>query len=221
MNASGEPITTCPVCRYDLTGLPKNHTCPECGFEYDESMRIWIAPKLGWILTVISLMPQVLFLGMFVYFGTKVRIPAYVYALVCFGALLVPCLLLVLTILDRRRRSFMVVSNKGLHLGDVRKLEFTPWNELTVPPPSESWLRRPIESAPLSRKQRFQSWLSLRVLTRDLGGFNFHRTIFKKGAWQKPLRLQFGSCNAKTRRAAYDDLYKRWLRASIADSLKT
>lgn len=37
----GEPITHCPICRYDLPGLPPNHRCPECGFEYDESMRIW------------------------------------------------------------------------------------------------------------------------------------------------------------------------------------
>ncbi|MEK7710387.1 MAG: hypothetical protein AAB341_00690 [Planctomycetota bacterium] len=39
--SDGEPITKYPVCRYDLTGLPKDHTCPECGFEYDETMRLW------------------------------------------------------------------------------------------------------------------------------------------------------------------------------------
>lgn len=25
----------CPQCDYDLTGLPDEHTCPECGFVYD------------------------------------------------------------------------------------------------------------------------------------------------------------------------------------------
>ena len=25
----------CPKCKYDLTGLPEVHACPECGFEYD------------------------------------------------------------------------------------------------------------------------------------------------------------------------------------------
>lgn len=25
----------CPLCDYDLTGLPAEHTCPECGFKYD------------------------------------------------------------------------------------------------------------------------------------------------------------------------------------------
>lgn len=26
----------CPRCDYDLTGLPAEHTCPECGCKYDE-----------------------------------------------------------------------------------------------------------------------------------------------------------------------------------------
>lgn len=43
--------THCPVCRYDLTGLPKNYTCPECGFEYDETMRVWFMPVIPrWVL---------------------------------------------------------------------------------------------------------------------------------------------------------------------------
>jgi hypothetical protein len=41
MSETGQPITECPVCRYNPTGLPKNYRCPECGFEYDETMRIW------------------------------------------------------------------------------------------------------------------------------------------------------------------------------------
>jgi len=41
MSTGGKPITKCPVCRYDLAGLPKNHRCPECGFENDETMQVW------------------------------------------------------------------------------------------------------------------------------------------------------------------------------------
>ncbi len=58
MSANGEPISKCPVCRYDLTGLPRTHRCPECGFEYDESMRIWwiSGPSKGfWIVTILLL----------------------------------------------------------------------------------------------------------------------------------------------------------------------
>jgi hypothetical protein len=41
----GQPLTQCPMCAYSLTGLPENHVCPECGFAYDETMRIWRAVK--------------------------------------------------------------------------------------------------------------------------------------------------------------------------------
>ncbi len=27
-------LTECPRCRYDLTGLPKQHACPECRYSY-------------------------------------------------------------------------------------------------------------------------------------------------------------------------------------------
>jgi hypothetical protein len=56
MSTAGEPITKCPVCRYDLTGLPRNHTCPECGFEYDESMRVWFprGKTPGWYWIIVS-----------------------------------------------------------------------------------------------------------------------------------------------------------------------
>lgn len=30
-------LDSCPLCEYDLRGLPSPHTCPECGFEYDEA----------------------------------------------------------------------------------------------------------------------------------------------------------------------------------------
>ncbi len=31
-------LRRCPVCDYSLDGLPRRHRCPECAFEYDESM---------------------------------------------------------------------------------------------------------------------------------------------------------------------------------------
>jgi len=48
MSETGQPTTECPVCRYNLTGLPKNHRCPECGFEYDETMVVWKTRLSGW-----------------------------------------------------------------------------------------------------------------------------------------------------------------------------
>ncbi len=41
MNESSKPLTRCPVCRYDLRGLPAEHRCPECGMAYDSTVQIW------------------------------------------------------------------------------------------------------------------------------------------------------------------------------------
>ena len=43
-------LTHCYRCNYDLAGLPASHHCPECGFEYDDSMFLllgWRLPPLG------------------------------------------------------------------------------------------------------------------------------------------------------------------------------
>ncbi len=39
-------LKRCPECDYDLRGLPYAHSCPECGFEYDEKifdLQVWLA----------------------------------------------------------------------------------------------------------------------------------------------------------------------------------
>lgn len=46
MSVTLQPLTRCPVCRYDLRGLPKDHRCPECGFAYDESTQVWRMPVI-------------------------------------------------------------------------------------------------------------------------------------------------------------------------------
>jgi len=33
--------TVCPQCDYDLTGLPVEHQCPECGSPYDLNTKVW------------------------------------------------------------------------------------------------------------------------------------------------------------------------------------
>ncbi len=48
MSASGKPLKNCPVCVYPLTGWPRTCCCPECGFEYDESMIAWVGSSLDW-----------------------------------------------------------------------------------------------------------------------------------------------------------------------------
>lgn len=42
-------LTHCPICTYDLSGLPQSHTCPECGFEYDRrTVVIWQGNRFAW-----------------------------------------------------------------------------------------------------------------------------------------------------------------------------
>lgn len=31
----------CPRCSYSLVGLPSEHSCPECGLQYDEKTLVW------------------------------------------------------------------------------------------------------------------------------------------------------------------------------------
>lgn len=42
-----EPMLRCPYCRYDLTGLPGPHRCPECAFEYGAEAKSWESPYFG------------------------------------------------------------------------------------------------------------------------------------------------------------------------------
>jgi hypothetical protein len=41
---------SCPLCGYDLRGLPCPHACPECGEPYDEHTRGWRAMPSRWSL---------------------------------------------------------------------------------------------------------------------------------------------------------------------------
>ena len=40
------PPTRCPRCAYSLAGLPAEHRCPECGYDYDPYATVIISPKI-------------------------------------------------------------------------------------------------------------------------------------------------------------------------------
>lgn len=45
---TAERIQHCPLCGYEIRGLPEAHTCPECGFEYDEhSVAFTVLPRFS------------------------------------------------------------------------------------------------------------------------------------------------------------------------------
>ena len=47
-------ISTCPICSYSLSGLPDEHKCPECGFEYERDMFFIQQERLGLRLLAIT-----------------------------------------------------------------------------------------------------------------------------------------------------------------------
>ena len=45
----------CPRCSYALQGLPQEHHCPECGFEYERDATVIQADRRGWwALAIVS-----------------------------------------------------------------------------------------------------------------------------------------------------------------------
>lgn len=126
MQVNGGPITECPVCRYSLDGLPRNYHCPECGFEYEETMRVWVArtsrifkillfgvgPVLGVICVII-----------FLYHGK--RAPVFLLLQLSFQSL-------IFAFLYRNKMSgFVVVGAKGITFKCGRRpTVLRPWTDV-------------------------------------------------------------------------------------------
>lgn len=44
----------CPICDYNLVGLPDEHTCPECGLEYDENTLVIEKHSSKAVVTIVA-----------------------------------------------------------------------------------------------------------------------------------------------------------------------
>jgi hypothetical protein len=49
------------LCKYNLSGLPDDHKCPECGFPYEHASLLFSQRRWGWIALCIA--NAILFLG--------------------------------------------------------------------------------------------------------------------------------------------------------------
>jgi len=133
MSMSGEPISKCPVCRYDLTGLPKNHTCPECGFALHESMLIWWTNRKK-RAHVFDYIPHEVLIGAPLLLGA-VGLAAWDWRslAVCF----VIAVFLLGYYLRPSRHWFVILSDIGLTHGvQGGEWKFYRWEQLEVPAPS-------------------------------------------------------------------------------------
>jgi len=148
------------------------------------------------------------------------RFPLQIFTLrYVLSVLFAPALILVITVVEYRNPSFLVIADKGvlLKLG-LRRLQFFPWSELWVPNPAEGLLRPP--NAEWNRGvygNRLGSRLA-RILGKDLGGPHLGRPIFQKkehadGMRQRVAFRLFAVLNSSEASSAHRQLYDRWIRS--------
>lgn len=131
MSAKPPTLTHCPVCRYSLTGLPRNHRCPECGFEYDQTTVVWRPPVFPrWFLFMIwmflfalastSLDPRPLFRRLGFSGSEASAIVFFLSAVPSFIGLYYP-------------RGMIVVTARGIGFrGPFGSVDFVPWREIRL-----------------------------------------------------------------------------------------
>jgi len=175
----GEPITKCPVCRYDLTGLPKNHRCPECGFEYDETMRVWqsgVAHARGFVLSalacrVLAAMEALRFVGGVLDPKAEVR------ETICHLLLAVVMIIVVAKL--RTARSLILLAPYGFwYKLPIGRMRFVPWRAIRFDSP---------QTAPKRVSRRWRKNLTLPAgLVSDSDREHFYYQMYDR--WDTCLR---------------------------------
>lgn len=135
MSVTSSEFTHCPVCRYDLTGLPKEHRCPECSFEYDETMTVWWMPAVPrWMLLVLWIVSSVVlyeWLGRAFAKGLGLRSEEAL-LVVLFLAGVAPFIGLFYP------RGFVAAGRNGLsYRFPLRPVRTIPWDQIRVSPTSQ------------------------------------------------------------------------------------
>jgi len=170
-----QPLTSCPVCEYDLTGLPEKHCCPECAFEYDPSMRVWIEGRPRWLEHFIAVVLYTLVAGpailsLFHVINTNKPVRAHVFVFIV--ATLMFCLWLV----SLRFRRRLVISDQGIHIvRGTGKATFHPWADVWVPDPE--------------LRVQLPPWVEARNRRLDMPGTSRLRTaLFREREWSWSTR---------------------------------
>ncbi len=125
IGASANRIAKCPVCSYDLEGLPDKHKYPECGCDYDRnSAMISFSPMpalVRWFFISVSL---ILFVGA-CFELSKGKVSLFLFALYS--------LFLCRRIISRKKCGEIraILSKNGIELTDGnRRCESIEWSEI-------------------------------------------------------------------------------------------
>ena len=226
MEVTSAPLTHCPICRYDLSGLPKDHHCPECGFEYDASMRVWIARPARWWSYIPAGCLSVMLLGSFGWmFLFAVRgLVAIISVLPLVGGIVVVALL----IRSVRYRERIVISDSGVVLTlAMWKPIIRPWTDIWVPDPALGGLQLPPWIQGRHCKLDSPGALHLMAMIRRFFEWvcivNAAQIFLKpEQRWFRPLRrISLGPIQQlprKQREAAMEEIRERWERSRHQDN---
>jgi predicted RNA-binding protein with RPS1 domain len=136
-----ELLNSCPACGYRLLGLPVQHSCPECGLEFDRRWQVfgdWSLGREPWVLAVKSAF-SVLAVG-FALLGLAAPVLP---GLADLSLLAIP-LLALWWLFSGRPAAFIAAGPEGLCIWRRRRLERYPWavvGRACLAP--RKWSRRP------------------------------------------------------------------------------
>ncbi len=125
------PPGTCPICDYDLRGLPPAHRCPECNFAYDEFTRIWRWRNPTWARLKLALLAAILGGSVTVMFVFRTGWLG-TFNVCCYGAVLAVYIVDALRL--HPRRAFLAITPAGVLIRgtstSTTRVEHQPWKDV-------------------------------------------------------------------------------------------
>lgn len=212
-------IQCCPTCEYDLRGLPASHNCPECGFAYDESFRMWLGRKPGILIhgpiafffIVMTLVQIIRGVGIVPPSGPHWQ--PWVHWLVATA--------LIISYFPVRfwafasRPCILINNNVLAYRWFSRKLKEFRWGEIWIPDPGRSWVKRPELPAERNASETPRNSL-LRMLRRDRGRYNRGDTVYRMSSGilaslEPVIQLPLQHFPRQDRKQIMQAIYERWL----------
>ncbi|MCG8404396.1 MAG: hypothetical protein MI923_04265 [Phycisphaerales bacterium] len=128
IQASRRLSQECPICDYSLVGLPVEHRCPECGFQFDQQTMIWEKRYTQRLRNLVRFL-GFLYLGFFLFMLLVILIlsGAYIDKFLILAIFFAVCVVPFLVFNSRRRLAAVSPSGVILRL-KKGKSKTLPWN---------------------------------------------------------------------------------------------